>query len=686
MLVVAMALEIILPVGAARIARADTDCGSRPSPAVPPRRGSGCRCGPPRAAAFRRRRLACEARTSRTRPGRRRPEIVRLGQITPDERNRTFTAWLAATLSRRCSRMNGHGRRSSRPSIPVPALLRRATVTHRPGDAVEWDLYLNSQDSVPIYGSYCCTLGVLWDTGKSFSGFTPPNNALGIGDDGRLALDRLLMPLGKESPRSTPFTTRRGSSRAMRVRPPVRWPAWVHGGRLRGGLLDTGSVAHRDGHRRVRGRERNRRTAHRLRSSGPSNRFDKRDGGGELRDRSDRRRRADSDRRRMKIADVAQRNIFDEKIRYAASHPNFCRTSSDRRLKTEQQAGALVPALPSRLRGSRVHLLRHACPTDFHVSALNCTRDATSFIRQTYTREARELELPTFTCPVGFPVFQTDGLLLPDPKPGYTCTQRDLHPELPDRLRHAPHDLLRGAATQPRASYGRGAGSATAPSSQFVEGDQANDPVDPPEMARRGSGGLRTLWCPTLHPGHPAERSGAERRSDHPVGDAHTTSTQPGGTIYEGTFFSIDYVVYDPNVGDTQTIYAAWSDGASDSLSRIERLVPRAEPRPRLRPARQQGGGADGRGCGRPEQLADRSYRGQQRGADRHGERGGGLTRIRCDHRVGVERDLVLRHVRRLHVLRRSTGATATGRSRYRSPPSRPCPTTTQRVASSTPR
>lgn len=41
--------------------------------------------------------------------------------------------------------------------------------------------------------------------------------------------------------------------------------------------------------------------------------------------------------------------------------------------------------------------------------------------------------------------------------------------------------------------------------------------------------------------------------------------TQPGGSIYEGSFFSIDYVVYDPNVGDTQITHAAWSDGVSDS-------------------------------------------------------------------------------------------------------------------------
>ena len=58
-----------------------------------------------------------------------------------------------------------------------------------------WEEYQNPQYGPPSEYGPCCTLSLLYETGPSFAGFTPPNNAIGIGGAGYQALNEFLGPM-----------------------------------------------------------------------------------------------------------------------------------------------------------------------------------------------------------------------------------------------------------------------------------------------------------------------------------------------------------------------------------------------------------------------------------------------------------------------------------------------------------
>ena len=122
-------------------------------------------------------------------------EVQRLAGIPKAERDRTFSGWLVARL------YNGVftdeiNRTPAEQEFyeefqgyygSMQLLIAKTTLA-------EWEAYLDPMYPVqPRYGSPP-TLGLLWDTGKSFSGFNPPNNAMNIGNAGFAALHEILDP------------------------------------------------------------------------------------------------------------------------------------------------------------------------------------------------------------------------------------------------------------------------------------------------------------------------------------------------------------------------------------------------------------------------------------------------------------------------------------------------------------
>lgn len=480
-------------------------------------------------------------------------EIERLSLLTPAERNRTFTARLAARLYEAVFT-------DEFARTPEQAIFH-AEFQHYYGQTQwdiarstleDWDAYINSPNPVPVYGAYCCTLGILWDTGKSFSGFHPSNNVIGIGYAGYDALDVFLAPMANSAlPDTHAEFVKVGydpgdGSKIVSALTPIGFTVATYGALFGvyaayAAVLSakivaiTGSVA----------------SAFALPATVGA--FAASAvivvpiliAGG------------------MKIADLAQRNIFDEKIRYAAAHPDF---SPDffaiTGFKTDFQAGLWYRPCKPGFDPVASICYDTQCPSGFHVSALNCTRDANSIIRQTYTRPAQFPDAGIF-CPAGYPDFQNDGFCYPSPQAGYTCHNENCIQSCPAGYDTLLTTCFAGAATQPRASYGRGAGSAIPPTAPAVDANKGQlmgillkwliaDPAD------YGALGVPPI-TPVIPPHVPTPNVAPIIVSATPA-----DLTQVGGTIYEGKFFAVDYVVYDPNVGDHQTTYAAWSDGVTD--------------------------------------------------------------------------------------------------------------------------
>lgn len=481
-------------------------------------------------------------------------EIQRLSSITPAERNRTFTARLAAVLYEAV--FTDEWLRTPEQALFHAEFQHYYGVTQwdiARSTLADWDAYINAPASTSVYGSYCCTLGILWDTGRSFSGFVPSNNAIGIGNAGYDALHGFLAPMaGSTLPAAQAEFARLGYDPGDGSKIVTALSAVGFTGASFGALFGVyvGYAAHLAAHiASITGT-----VSSSLLLPATVGVFAAAAvavvpiliAGG------------------MKIADLAQRNIFDEKIRYAATHPNFTPDFfAITGFKTDFQAGLWYRPCQPGFDPVASICYDTECPAGFHVSALNCTRDAHSIFRQTYTREARDLELPTFTCPAGFPEFQPDGLCYPAPQSGFTCSGPSCIQSCPAGYDTLLTTCFIGAATQPRASYGRGAGSAVGPTSEAVEASKAQimgvllkwlvaDPAD------YGVFGAPPV-TPVIPPNVPTPNVAPIIVSATPA-----DLTQPGGTIYEGAFFAIDYVVYDPNVGDHQVTYAAWSDGVTD--------------------------------------------------------------------------------------------------------------------------